>query len=93
MIGQKGVDMRIGLDVASLTLKKIAQVNSCVTIYPQLQAAFHATVKKYAESLVRAGIRPVLFVSWAYTTGLNPALAARLQTAAWAAPVMTESMT
>jgi hypothetical protein len=35
-------------------------------IHPQLQAAFHATVKKYSESLVRAGIRPVLFMSWAY---------------------------
>ena len=35
-------------------------------IHPQLQAAFHATVKKYSESVVRAGIRPVLFMSWAY---------------------------
>lgn len=31
VIGQKGVDMRIGLDVASLTLKKIAQVIVLVT--------------------------------------------------------------
>lgn len=31
VIGQKGVDMRIGLDVASLTLKKIAQAIVLVT--------------------------------------------------------------
>lgn len=35
-------------------------------IHPQLQAAFHNTVRKYSETLRRAGVRPVLFMSWAY---------------------------
>ena len=35
-------------------------------VHPQLQAAFHETVRKYAQSLVTAGVRPVLFMSWAY---------------------------
>ena len=35
-------------------------------IHPQLQAAFHATVKKDAEIVARYGARPVLFMSWAY---------------------------
>jgi hypothetical protein len=35
-------------------------------VHPQLQAAFHDTVRKHAQSLVRAGVRPVLFMSWAY---------------------------
>lgn len=35
-------------------------------IHPQLQAAFHATVKKDAEILLAQGIQPVLFMSWAY---------------------------
>lgn len=35
-------------------------------VHPQLQAAFHDTARKHAQSLVRAGIRPVLFMSWAY---------------------------
>lgn len=35
-------------------------------IHPQLQGAFHATAKKYSASLMRAGVRPVLFMSWAY---------------------------
>lgn len=35
-------------------------------IHPQLQAAFHATVKKNAQTLRQAGVRPVLFMSWAY---------------------------
>ena len=35
-------------------------------IHPQLQGAFHDTAKKYAQTLTRAGIRPVLFMSWAY---------------------------
>src|SRR4030095_2133109 len=33
-------------------------------IHPQLQAPFHATARKHAQSLVKAGIRPVLFMSW-----------------------------
>jgi hypothetical protein len=35
-------------------------------VHPQLQAAFHDTVKKNAALLKQAGIRPVLFMSWAY---------------------------
>ncbi len=35
-------------------------------IHPQLQGAFHATVKKNADLLKAQGIRPVLFMSWAY---------------------------
>lgn len=35
-------------------------------IHPQLQAAFHATARKHAQSLVKAEVRPVLFMSWAY---------------------------
>lgn len=35
-------------------------------IHPQLQAAFHATARKHAQSLMRAGVRPALFMSWAY---------------------------
>ena len=35
-------------------------------IHPQLKDAFHATVKKNAELLKSQGIRPVLFMSWAY---------------------------
>lgn len=35
-------------------------------IHPQLQGAFHDTVRKFSQSLVKAGVRPVLFMSWAY---------------------------
>jgi hypothetical protein len=35
-------------------------------IHPQLQAAFHAAVKKAAQTLRRHEVRPVLFMSWAY---------------------------
>jgi hypothetical protein len=35
-------------------------------IHPQLQGAFFDTVKKDAEILQRHGVRPVLFMSWAY---------------------------
>ena len=35
-------------------------------IHPQLKDAFHATVKKYSDTLRKAGVRPVLFMSWAY---------------------------
>lgn len=35
-------------------------------IHPQLQSVFHDTVQKYSQSLVREGVRPVLFMSWAY---------------------------
>jgi hypothetical protein len=35
-------------------------------VHPQLQGAFHDAVKKHSESLVRGGVRPVLFMSWAY---------------------------
>ena len=35
-------------------------------IHPQLQGAFHDTARKHSQTLVRAGVRPVLFMSWAY---------------------------
>lgn len=35
-------------------------------VHPQLQQAFHDTVKKDADILRKQGIRPVLFMSWAY---------------------------
>ena len=35
-------------------------------IHPQLQQAFHDTVKADAKLLAERGIRPVLFMSWAY---------------------------
>lgn len=35
-------------------------------IRPQLRGVFHDTVRKYAQTLARNGIRPVLFMSWAY---------------------------
>lgn len=35
-------------------------------IHPQLQSVFHATAKNHADTLKKAGVRPVLFMSWAY---------------------------
>lgn len=35
-------------------------------VHPQLQAVFHDTARKHSQSLVREGVRPVLFMSWAY---------------------------
>jgi hypothetical protein len=35
-------------------------------VHPQLQGAFHETVRKFSHLLVNAGVRPVLFMSWAY---------------------------
>ena len=35
-------------------------------VHPQLQAVFHDTVKKHAETITKAGAKPVLFMSWAY---------------------------
>jgi hypothetical protein len=35
-------------------------------IHPQLQQAFHDTVRSHAQLLARDGVRPVLFMSWAY---------------------------
>jgi hypothetical protein len=35
-------------------------------IHPQLEASFHATVKKDAAIVAKYGARPVLFMSWAY---------------------------
>ena len=35
-------------------------------VHPQLQGVFHETVQKYSRMLERAGVRPVLFMSWAY---------------------------
>ncbi len=35
-------------------------------VHPQLQQGFHDAVKHASQSLAKAGIRPVLFMSWAY---------------------------
>jgi hypothetical protein len=35
-------------------------------IHPQLEGAFHASVKKDAEIVSKYGARPILFMSWAY---------------------------
>ncbi len=35
-------------------------------IHPQLQSVFHDTVRQHSATLAKAGIRPVLFMSWAY---------------------------
>lgn len=35
-------------------------------IHPQLKDSFHQTVAKYAQTLKAHGVRPVLFMSWAY---------------------------
>jgi hypothetical protein len=35
-------------------------------VHPQLQGAFHETVRKNSQLLAARGIRPVLFMSWAY---------------------------
>ncbi|MDP2241345.1 MAG: hypothetical protein Q8K18_14445 [Burkholderiales bacterium] len=45
-------------------------------VHPQLQAVFHDTARKHAQSMVRAGVRPVLFMSWAYKD--KPEMTARL---------------
>jgi hypothetical protein len=35
-------------------------------IHPQLQQNFHDTVRRHTQTLTKAGIRAVLFMSWAY---------------------------
>jgi hypothetical protein len=35
-------------------------------VHPQLQESFHRTSAQYAQTLIKAGIQPVLFMSWAY---------------------------
>jgi len=35
-------------------------------IHPQLQKIFHEYARRHSESLKRVGVRPVLFMSWAY---------------------------
>lgn len=35
-------------------------------VHPQLQGAFHDTARKHSQTLVAAGVRPVLFMTWAY---------------------------
>jgi hypothetical protein len=35
-------------------------------VHPQLQESFHRTSAQYAQTLTKAGIQPVLFMSWAY---------------------------
>ncbi len=35
-------------------------------VHPQLQGAFHDAVRRHAALLTQAGVRPVLFMSWAY---------------------------
>lgn len=45
-------------------------------IHERLQAAFHETVKRHGATLTKAGIRPVLFMSWAYAD--KPEMTAQL---------------
>jgi len=45
-------------------------------IHPQLQGAFHETARRHSQTLLRAGVRPVLFMSWAYKD--KPAMTAQL---------------
>jgi len=35
-------------------------------VHPQLQGAFHEAARENAQTLVKAGVRPVFFMSWAY---------------------------
>lgn len=35
-------------------------------VHPELQSTFHDTVRKHAQTLAKAEIRPALFMSWAY---------------------------
>ena len=35
-------------------------------VHPQLQQAFHDTVRRHTQTLAKAGIRTALFMSWAY---------------------------
>lgn len=35
-------------------------------VHPELQKVFHDTARKHAATLVKGGVRPVLFMSWAY---------------------------
>ena len=39
---------------------------SICPIHAQLQSVFHDTVRKHALTLAKTGVRPVLFMSWAY---------------------------
>lgn len=45
-------------------------------IHPRLQTAFHETAKRHTATLTKAGIRPVLFMSWAYAD--KPEMTAQL---------------
>ena len=35
-------------------------------VHPELQKVFHDTARKHAATLVKAGVQPMLFMSWAY---------------------------
>lgn len=39
---------------------------SICPVHAQLQSVFHDTVRKHAQTLAKTGVRPVLFMSWAY---------------------------
>jgi hypothetical protein len=39
---------------------------SACPLDPRLQGVFHDTIGQYSKTLVRGGVRPVLFMSWAY---------------------------
>jgi hypothetical protein len=49
---------------------------SLCPIDPQLAARFHANIRRHSETVVGAGARPVLFMSWAYAD--RPAMSAAL---------------
>jgi hypothetical protein len=46
----------------------IAMMMDCsqCPVHPTLQKVFHDTVKSYSAALNKAGVKPVLFMSWAY---------------------------
>jgi hypothetical protein len=46
----------------------IAMMMDCsqCPVHPALQKVFHETVKKYSAALNKTGVKPVLFMSWAY---------------------------
>jgi uncharacterized LabA/DUF88 family protein len=63
-IQQKGVDMRIGLDIASLALKRIVSTIVVVTgdsdLVPAMKLARREGVRVYLDTLGQAHVRPEL---------------------------------
>ena len=63
-IVQKGVDMRIGLDMAALALKRLVQAVVVVTgdadIVPAMRFARREGLRTYLHAMGFAGVRPLL---------------------------------